>query len=579
MEVLGGKMKKVLYFLKGYKKEAIFGPLFKLIEACFELIVPFVIAAIVDKGLPGGEAGYILKMGAVLIALGLAGLASSVTAQYFAAKAAVGTASKLRKAVFEHIQKLSYTDLDKIGTATLITRMTSDINQVQSGINMALRLFLRSPFIVFGAMIMAFTIDARCALIFAIVIPILAIIVYGVMLITMPMYKRSQERLDEVLLATRENLTGVRVLRAFNREGDEITSFEKKHALLTNLQKRAGSISALTNPLTYIAINIALILLIRSGALRVESGILTQGQVVALVNYIGQILVELIKLANLIITVTKAAACGNRVESVLTLRPGMKDMPKTGEVIESGSVEFEHVSLCYSGSSDNALTDISFRARDGEMIGVIGGTGCGKTSLVNLIPRFYDATEGRVIVDGTDVREFNTEDLRARIAVVPQKATLFKGTIRSNLLWGDPKASEETIREAITVAQADDVVTAKGGLDADIEQLGRNLSGGQRQRLTIARALVRRPKILILDDSASALDYATDARLRAALRQLPYQPTVFVVSQRASSVRYCDRILVIDDGQLVGIGTHEYLLNDCKVYREIYDSQFRKEAH
>ena len=573
-------MKKVLSYLRNYRKESILGPLFKLLEACFELIVPFVIAAIIDKGIPGGDAGYILRMGAVLVLLGLIGLASSVTAQYFAAKAAVGLATKLRHAVFAQIQRLGFADLDRIGTSTLITRMTSDINQVQSGVNLGLRLFLRSPFIVFGAMIMAFTIDVRCALVFAVAIPVLAVIVFGIMLITMPLYKKTQTQLDGVLLLTRENLSGTRVLRAFGREDDEIAEFDRQHAALTRLQSLSGRISSLMNPLTYIAINAALIALLNTGAVRVNAGALTQGQVVALVNYIGQILVELIKLANLIITVSKAAACANRVSAVLSVRPGMaspRDV-ETPEAADLGSVEFDHVSLRYAEGASDALTDVHFSVRRGQMIGVIGGTGSGKSSLVNLIPRFYDATQGCVRVDGLDVRRYRLEELRGRIGVVPQKALLFKGSIRENLLWGNPNADDETILEAVRAAQAEDVLKAKGGLDGMLEQNGRNLSGGQRQRLTIARALVRRPEILILDDSSSALDFATDARLRMAIRKLPYHPTVFIVSQRSNSVRYADSIVVLDDGQVAGIGTHDELLRSCAVYREIYESQFRKEV-
>ena len=574
------RMKKVLSYLRDYRKESILGPLFKLLEACFELIVPFVIAAIVDRGIPNGDAPYILRMGAILVLLGLIGLASSVTAQYFAAKAAVGLATKLRHAVFAHIQRLGFADLDRIGTSTLITRMTSDINQVQSGVNLGLRLFLRSPFIVFGAMIMAFIIDVRCALVFAVAIPLLAVIVFGIMLITMPLYKKTQAQLDGVLLLTRENLSGTRVLRAFGREDDEIAEFDRQHAGLTRLQSLSGKISSLMNPLTYIAINPALIALLNTGAVRVNAGALSQGQVVALVNYIGQILVELIKLANLIITVSKAAACANRVSAVLSVRPGMAsprdvEMPEAADL---GSVEFDHVSLRYSEAASDALTDIHFSVRRGQMIGVIGGTGSGKSSLVNLIPRFYDATQGCVRVDGLDVRRHRLEELRGRIGMVPQKALLFKGSIRENLLWGNPNASDEAILDAVRAAQAEDVLAAKGGLDGLLEQNGRNLSGGQRQRLTIARALVRRPEILILDDSASALDFATDARLRMAIRKLPYHPTVFIVSQRSNSVRYADSIVVLDDGQVAGIGTHDELLRTCAVYREIYESQFRKEV-
>ena len=573
-------MKKVLSYLKDYRKESILGPLFKLLEACFELIVPFVIAAIIDRGIPSGDAGYILRMGLLLVALGLIGLASSVTAQYFAAKAAVGLATKLRHAVFSHIQKLGFADVDRIGASTLITRMTSDINQVQSGVNLGLRLFLRSPFIVFGAMIMAFTIDVRCALVFAVAIPVLAVIVFGILAITMPLYKKTQAQLDRVLLLTRENLGGTRVLRAFGREDDEIAEFDRLHAGLTRFQSLSGKISSLMNPLTYIAINFALVLLLKTGAVRVQAGILTQGQVVALVNYMGQILVELIKLANLIITVTKAAACGKRIGAVLAIRPSLTSPAETEspDPERRGLVEFDHVSLKYRGGAAETITDVQFSARRGQIIGVIGGTGSGKSTLVNLIPRFYDASSGTVRVDGVDVRRQPLEELRRRIAVVPQKALLFKGSIRENLLWGNPEADDETLLEAVRAAQAEDVLRAKGGLDGEIEQSGRNLSGGQRQRLTIARALARRPEILILDDSASALDFATDARLRMAIRQLPYRPTVFIVSQRASSVRYADQILVLDDGRIVGSGVHEALLDSCPVYREIYDSQFRREV-
>ena len=571
-------MRRVLCYLKDYKKESLLGPLFKLIEACFELFVPFVIAEMIDIGIPGGDAGHILKMGAVLVGLALIGLACAVTAQYFAAKAAVGLAAKLRHALFAKIQSLSYSDIDRIGTSTLITRMTSDINQLQTGVNLGLRLFLRSPFIVFGAMIMAFVIDVKSALVFAVAIPVLAVIVFGIMLITMPMYKENQGQLDKVMQITRENLSGVRVLRAFGREEDEIGEFSENHGRLTALQNRAGGISALLNPLTYVAINLALVALLHSGAVQVNAGVLTQGQVVALTNYMGQILIELIKLANLIITVSRAAACGKRVGNILAIRPALIDAHTSAPAEDSGSVEFENVSLRYSGGADEALSGVSFRAKRGEMVGVIGGTGSGKSTLANLIPRFYEATEGIVRVGGADVKAQTLEQLRSRIGVVPQKALLFKGSIRENLLWGNPKASDETLMEAVRAAQAEDVLSAKGGLDAEIEQYGRNLSGGQRQRLTIARALVRRPEILILDDSASALDFATDARLRMSIRNLDYKPTVFIVSQRAASVRFADRILVMDDGCVVGSGTHEQLIGSCDVYREIFDSQFRREV-
>ncbi len=573
-------MKRVLSYLRYYRLESALGPLFKLLEAALELLVPFVVAAIVDTGIPSGDAGRVARMGLLLVALGLVGLLSSVTAQYFAAKAAVGLAAKLRRALFAQVQKLSFADLNRVGTSTLITRLTSDVNQVQSGVNLALRLFLRSPFIVFGAMAMAFAIDARCALIFAVAILILLVIVFGILLISMPMYRRSQNQLDQVLQRTRENLTGTRVLRAFGREDDEIEAFNRGHEKLTRLQTAAGHVSALMNPLTYVAINLALVALLRASGARVDAGRLTQGEAVALVNYMGQILVELIKLANLIITVSRSAACARRVSAVLELHPGLTSpaRPEEADPARAGCVEFEHVCLRYPGANADHLTDIHFSARRGQIIGVIGGTGSGKTSLVNLIPRFYDASSGAVRVDGVDVRRQSLRELRARVGVVPQKALLFQGSIRDNLRWGDPEADDAAILEAVRAAQAEDVIAAKGGLDGEIEQYGRNLSGGQRQRLTIARALVRRPEILILDDSASALDYATDARLRMAIRQLSYRPTVFIVSQRAASVRYADRILVLDDGRIVGDGTHEWLLQSCQIYREIYDSQFRGEV-
>lgn len=573
-------MKKVLSYLRGYWLESLLGPLFKLLEASFELAVPFVIASIIDKGIPSGDANYIIRMGLVLVALGLVGLLSSVTAQYFAARAAVGLATKLRKSLFGHIQRLSYSDLDTLGGATLITRMTSDINQLQNGVNLALRLFLRSPFIVFGAMAMAFTIDTRSAIVFAVVIPVLAAIVFGIMLVTMPMYRKTQGQLDDVLLKTRENLSGTRVLRAFGREEDEIFDFNKSHSLLTRMQSVAGRISALMNPLTYVAINLALVALLHTGALQVDAGRLSQGEVVALVNYMSQILVELIKLANLIITVTKAAACGKRIGNVLGIRPSLSSPTEVMEpdVSVIGTVEFDHVGLKYHADADESLSDVNFSARRGQIIGIIGGTGSGKSSLVNLIPRFYDVSSGAVRVDGVDVRKHNLASLRQRIGIVPQKALLFAGSLRENLLWGNPDASDAQLMAAVRAAQAEDVVQAKGGLDAAIEQSGRNLSGGQRQRLTIARALVRKPEILILDDSASALDFATDARLRMSIRQLDYRPTVFIVSQRAASVRYADLILVLDDGRVAGMGTHEQLLSSCPVYREIFDSQFRREV-
>lgn len=573
-------MKRILRYLKPYWLESLLGPLFKLLEASFELIVPFVIAAIIDEGIPSGDANYILRKGLVLVGLALVGLLCSVTAQFFAAKAAVGLSTRLRRALFAHIQRLSYSDLDRLGTSTLITRMTGDINQLQSGVNLGLRLFLRSPFIVFGAMIMAFMIDVRSAAVFAVVIPVLAVVVFGIMLITMPMYKKTREQLDDVTLHTRENLNGVRVLRAFGREDEEIEGFNESHESLTRMQTRAGRISGLMNPLTYIAINLALVALIHTGAVQVNLGNLSQGEVVALVNYMGQILVELVKLANLIITVTKAATCAKRISAVLAIKPSVASPANPVQPDEEmrGTVEFEHVNAKYSGGGHEALTDIHFCARRGQIIGVIGGTGSGKSTLVNLIPRFYDATGGIVRVGGADVRRQDAAALRSRIGVVPQKALLFKGSIRENLKWGKPDASDEELLEAVGIAQAQDVLAAKGGLDGEIEQGGRNLSGGQKQRLTIARALVRRPEILILDDSASALDFATDSRLRMALRRLDYHPTVFIVSQRAASVRYADLILVLEDGCVAGMGAHEDLLSSCRVYREIFDSQFRMEV-
>ena len=572
-------MKKLFVYLSDFRLECVLGPLFKLLEASFELIVPLIMAAIIDNGIPNGDTGYILRMCLWLVILGAVGLLSSVTAQYFAAKAAMGFSARIRHALMAHIQTLSYTELDNQGTSTLITRMTSDINQVQTGMNMMLRLLLRSPFVVFGAMVMAFTIDFDCALLFAGVIAVLCVIVFSLMLATIPMYRRVQGQLDSVTAATRENLTGVRVVRAFCKEDAENEQFARRNQLLTRMQLAVGRISAAMNPVTYVVINVAVILLIRTGALKVEMGTLSQGEVVALYNYMSQILVELIKMADLIILLTKAAACGDRIAKVLDVRSSQKD----GEGVPAcdashGSVAFENVSLCYQGAGADSLTDISFQASPGQTIGVIGGTGCGKTSLVNLIPRFYDVTSGRVLVDGRDVRDMRKDELRRRIAVVPQKATLFKGTIRSNLLWGNDSASEEDLLAALSTAQALDVVKAKAqGLDEPVEQGGRNFSGGQRQRLTIARALVRKPEILILDDSASALDYATDANLRRAIRQMENPPTTFIVSQRAASIRFADQIVVLEDGHVAGIGTHDALLASCPVYQEIYASQFKTE--
>nr|WP_296100625.1 ABC transporter ATP-binding protein [uncultured Mediterraneibacter sp.] len=582
-------MKTLLAYLKGYKKESILAPLFKMLEASFELFVPLVMAAIIDVGIANQDKPYIVKMCFVLIALGIIGLVCSITAQYFAAKAATGVGTGIRHGLFEHIQKFTFTEMDQLGTSTLITRMTSDINQIQSGVNLVLRLFLRSPFIVFGAMIMAFTVDVKAALVFVVTIPLLSLIVFGIMLVTMPMYKKVQADLDQVLLATRENLTGARVIRAFNKEEDETKRFENANQILTDAQKYVGRISGMMNPLTYIIVNGAIIALIYVGAVRVDIGDLTQGQVVALINYMSQILVELVKLANLIISVTKAAACLNRVESVLAVKPDMNE----GEVRwESNSseeglelknkvpvVEFSHVSLTYKGTSDTSLSDINFCAEKGQTIGIIGGTGSGKSSLVNLIPRFYDATEGTVKINGRDIKEYQTENLREHIGVVLQKAVLFKGSIADNLRWGKEDATEQDMYDALDISQAREFVdTKQGGLEFQIEQGGRNLSGGQKQRMTIARALVRKPEILILDDSASALDFATDAALRKSIKEMKNQPTVFIVSQRAASIQYADQIIVLDDGEMAGIGTHEELLKDCPIYQEIYYSQFPKEA-
>ncbi|MBR5225199.1 MAG: ABC transporter ATP-binding protein [Clostridia bacterium] len=572
-------MKKLFVYLKGYTRECILGPLFKLLEASFELIVPLIVASMIDRGILEGDTGWIVKMSLALAALALIGLALAVVAQYFSARAAIGFSTKLRHVLMKHIKTLGFAEIDKLGTSTLITRMTSDVNQVQSGVNMGLRLLLRSPFVVFGAMVMAFTIDFSCALIFLAVIIVLCVIVFSIMLATIPMYKRVQHQLDSVTASTRENLTGVRVIRAFCKEEEEIRKFEKKNELLTRMQLSVGRISALMNPLTYVVINLAVIALIRSGALKVHMGNLTQGEVVALYNYMSQILVELVKMASLIILLTKAVACGNRISSILSVRPSQTDGTLTPATdAPRGSVTFENVSLQYPGAGDESITGVSFTAKPGQTIGVIGGTGSGKTTLISLIPRFYDATQGRVLVDGMDVCKLRMDDLRSRIAVVPQKATLFKGTIRSNLLWGNENATQEELLAAVHTAQADDVLASKAlGLDEPVEQGGRNFSGGQRQRLTIARALVRKPEILILDDSASALDYATDANLRSAIRNMDNPPTTFIVSQRAASVLHADLILVLDDGKVEGMGTHEELLASCPIYQEIYSSQFDSE--
>ena len=568
-------------YLKDYKKESILAPLFKLLEAFFELMVPLVMANIIDYGISNRNMGYIGKMGLLLLLLGVVGLASSITAQFFAAKAAVGFSTKLRQALFNHIEDLSFTDIDKAGTSTMITRMTSDVNQVQSGVNMTLRLFLRSPIIVFGAMIMAFTIDVKCALIFVVAIPLLSVVVFGIILSTIPLYKKVQSKLDQVLGITRENLTGVRVIRAFHQEAKESDRFRENNEALSAMQIFVGKISACMNPVTYIIVNGAIIALIYTGAVQVNIGNLSQGEVVAIINYMNQILVELVKLANLIVTMTKALACAERVASVFDIGAdavyvGVQDQKLADKVDKSAPfLDFKHVSLTYQGAGAPTLQDMNFTVNRGDTVGIIGGTGSGKTSLVNLIPGFYPATEGEILLEGRDIRTMSDEELRGRIGVVPQKAVLFKGTIRSNLQWGKPDATEEEMWKALELAQASEVVDGKPGkLDATVAQNGKNFSGGQRQRLTIARALVRNPEILILDDSASALDYATDAKLRAAIRTLEDKTTTFIVSQRASTIRHADKIIVLDDGEIAGMGTHDELLKDCTVYQEIYYSQY-----
>lgn len=574
-------MKRLMMYLKDYKKESILAPLFKLLEAFFELLVPLVMANIIDYGISNRNMGYIGKMGLLLLLLGVVGLASSITAQFFAAKAAVGFSTQLRQALFDHIEDLSFTDIDKAGTSTMITRMTSDVNQVQSGINMTLRLFLRSPIIVFGAMIMAFTIDVKCALIFVVAIPLLSVVVFGIILSTIPMYKKVQSKLDQVLGITRENLTGVRVIRAFHQEAKEADRFRENNEALSAMQIFVGKISACMNPVTYIIVNGAIIALIYTGAVQVNIGNLSQGEVVAIINYMNQILVELVKLANLIVTMTKALACAERVASVFDIGAdaacvGAQDQKLADKVDKSAPfLDFKHVSLTYQGAGAPTLQDMNFTVNRGDTVGIIGGTGSGKTSLVNLIPGFYPATEGEILLEGRDIRTMSDEELRGRIGVVPQKAVLFKGTIRSNLQWGKPDAAEEEMWKALELAQASEVVDGKPGkLDATVAQNGKNFSGGQRQRLTIARALVRNPEILILDDSASALDYATDAKLRAAIRTLEDKTTTFIVSQRASTIRHADKIIVLDDGEIAGMGTHDELLKDCTVYQEIYYSQY-----
>lgn len=579
-------MKKLLSFLKDYKKESILAPLFKMLEALFELFVPLVMKKIIDIGIANKDTPYIVRMCLLMVALGIIGLVCSLTAQFFAAKAAVGCSTKLRHALFAHIQGLTYTEIDDLGTSTMITRMTSDINQVQSGINMVLRLFMRSPFIVFGAMIMAFTIDVKAALVFVVTIPVLSVIVFGIMMITMPMFKKVQKGLDRVLGKTRENLTGVRVIRAFAKEQEEIKEFGEGNEALTKLQMSVGRISGLTNPLTYIVVNLSIAALIWIGALRVDAGIITQGAVIALVNYMSQILVELVKLANLIVTITKALACAGRIEKVFEIVPGMeygseeeyKKIAGKKDTAPVYAVEFRNVGLTYRGAGAESLSGLNLKVKPGETIGIIGGTGSGKTSVINLIPRYYDATEGEVFVDGINVKDYPMEVLRNKVGMVMQKAVLFKGTIRENLLWGRADATDEELFEALEIAQAKEFVDTKDGkLSAPITQGGKNLSGGQKQRLTIARALVRKPEILVLDDSASALDYATDAKLRRALREMREKLTVFIVSQRAASIMHADQIVVLDDGRVAGIGRHEELLANCEVYKEIYYSQFKKE--
>ena len=593
-------MKTLLPYLRQYKKETILAPLFKLLEASFELLVPLVMAKIIDVGIANRDKKYVMLMCLLMVSLGVVGMICSFTAQFFSAKAAVGVSTKLRHALFAHIQSFSFTELDTMGTSTSITRMTSDVNQVQNGVNMTLRLFLRSPCVVFGAMIMAFTIDFKSALVFVGTIPLLSLVVFGIMAITMPLYKKAQSGLDRVLSVTRENLTGVRVIRAFNKEPEERIRFEENNRALTVMQKKVGKISGLMNPITYVIVNAATVLLIWQGAFRVDTGVITQGELIALVNYMSQILVELVKLANLIVTITKALASANRVDSIMELETSMPDTAAAESrkedtiVIETDPLEkrtgnqqnnapadeavrFDHVSLTYKNAGEESLTDIDFSVKIGETIGIIGGTGSGKSSLVNLIPRFYDATNGRVIINGVDVKDYPLHSLRDKVGVVLQKATLFKGTIRENLLWGNKNASDELLNEALEISQAKEFVEKKeDGLMTQVAQGGKNLSGGQRQRLTIARALVKKPDILILDDSASALDFATDAKLRKAIREMDGNMTVFIVSQRTSSIMYADRIVVLDDGKVAGMGTHGELLKTCAVYQEIYQSQFKK---
>ncbi|PHV69697.1 ATP-binding protein [Sporanaerobium hydrogeniformans] len=580
-------MKQLLIYLKGYEKECILAPLFKMLEASFELVVPLVIAAIIDKGIGGRNVPYIIQMCSLLVGLGVIGLICSVTAQFFAAKAAIGFGTEVRHALFKHLLSFSFTEIDTLGTSTMMTRMTSDVNQAQNGVNMVLRLFLRSPFVVFGAMIMAFTIDIKAALLFVITIILLSFVIFGMMLLNIPMLKNVQQRLDHILEITRENLLGVRVIRAFCKEEEEIKTFNQRNKVLLQQQKKAGRLSALMNPLTYTLINVGIILLIWVGALQVEKGILSQGQVVALYNYMSQILVELVKLAALIITINKSIACGNRIADVFYIKPTMTSLSDAIQIDKQRKstriqdqeevICFKQVSLTYAQAGEASLVNIDFTVKKGETVGIIGGTGSGKSSLVHLIPRFYDATLGEVFVKGVNVKEYPLEKLRERIGIVMQKAVLFRGTLADNLRWGKKDATEEEMRQALEAAQAIDVVEAKGGLEAYIEQGGSNLSGGQRQRLAIARALVKKPDILIFDDSTSALDFATEARLRQAIKALDYKPTVLIVSQRAASIQYADQILVLEDGKLVGKGNHKELLANCEVYQEIYYSQFKKE--
>ncbi len=574
---MGVSMKSLLVYLKNYKKESFFAPLFKMLEAIFELIVPLVVSSVIDNGILRNDYIKVLYDVGIMVVLAVVGMSVSVTAQYFAAKAAAGFGRELRSDLFKKIQSLSFSELDSAGTSTLVTIMTNDTAQVQNGVNMVLRLFLRSPFIVFGALVMAFTIDVQCALIFLVTIPILTVVIVAIMRYTMPRYRSIQFHLDELTLKTRENLSGARVIRAFTREAEETESFFEKNKALSHLQKAVGRISALMNPLTYVIINVAIIVLIYEGGVRVDAGDLSQGQVVALYNYMSQILVELIKLANLIVTVTRSFACASRIENVFKLQNSLQHSDNTVKANDY-AVCFDHVSLKYNGSSEESLKDIDFRANKGDIIGIIGGTGSGKTSLVSLIPHFYDATEGTVYVNGVDVKAQEDHLLRNKIGFVLQQAALFKGTVRDNLLWGNKNATDDEMRAALKDAQVLDTINEKGGLDAEIKQNGANFSGGQKQRLSVARALVRKPEILILDDSSSALDFATEAAMRKAILNLSYKPTVFIVSQRASSVMFADQIIVLDDGECVGCGTHADLLNNCEVYREIYESQFQKEA-